>query len=83
MIKTPALLLIYLKMRKIITTLYGVKKEIVEKETPKLNQMCVIIWLQATGQYEWYIGYITAEHNKGFLADHLHRKLHTIDGHTL
>ena len=57
-----------------------------DKETPVpqptalgINELCVVVWLNAKAEYEWFIGYVTAVDNSIYSIDHLHRKQQSLD----
>ena len=55
-----------------------------EKSAPQpaalnINELCVVVWLDAKAKYEWFIGYVTAVSNSIYTVDHLHRKQKSLD----
>ena len=40
----------------------------------QINQLCVVIWINAEGKYIWYIGYVKEKNNNSYTIDHLHRR---------
>ena len=55
----------------VVAAFFGIAKY--KKETSvHVNQVCVVVWIDKSGEYEWFLGYITEEKEEGYMVDHLH-----------
>lgn len=39
----------------------------------QLNELCIVVWQNCDGSYEWHVAYIKEIQSDGYVVDHLHR----------